>query len=99
MARELGPNAKKLGKLNNHRQERWKAPFPDFIASRYLRSGGRSGAAIEVRPDQRSRCSLRAFARGFVSGTSGPRLGVAALPSARDRPDVRYPEMIGITAL
>jgi len=27
MARELGLNPAKFGKLNNHKQERWKAPF------------------------------------------------------------------------
>jgi hypothetical protein len=32
MARELGMNPKKLGKLNNHRQEPWKAPLNEFIA-------------------------------------------------------------------
>jgi hypothetical protein len=26
MARELGMNTKKLGKLDNHKQELWKAP-------------------------------------------------------------------------
>jgi hypothetical protein len=42
MARELGMNPKKLGGLNNHRQERWKAPLPEFIADLYLRRLGRS---------------------------------------------------------
>lgn len=31
MARELGMNPRKLGKLANHRQEPWKAPLPQFI--------------------------------------------------------------------
>lgn len=31
MARELGLNPKKFGKLANHRQEPWKAPLPQFI--------------------------------------------------------------------
>jgi hypothetical protein len=31
MARELGMNPKKLGKLDNHRQEPWKSPLPRFI--------------------------------------------------------------------
>ena len=30
MARELGMNPKKLGKLDNHKQERWKLPLPLF---------------------------------------------------------------------
>jgi len=35
MARELGMNPKKLGKLANHKQEPWKAPLPEFIESLY----------------------------------------------------------------
>ena len=31
MARELGRNPDKLGKIDNHRQEPWKAPLPEFI--------------------------------------------------------------------
>ena len=33
MARELGMNPKKLGKLDNHRQEPWKAPLPVDVIS------------------------------------------------------------------
>ena len=35
MARELGMNPRKFGKLDNHRQELWKAPLPDFIERCY----------------------------------------------------------------
>ncbi len=42
MARELGMNPKKLGALNNHEQERWKAPLPEFISQLYFRRFGRS---------------------------------------------------------
>lgn len=31
MAREMGMNPKKLGKLASHKQEPWKAPLPQFI--------------------------------------------------------------------
>ena len=31
MARELGLNPDKLGKIDNHRQEPWKAHLPEFI--------------------------------------------------------------------
>jgi len=37
MARELGMNPKKLGGLANHKQERWKAPLPDFIEDIYFK--------------------------------------------------------------
>jgi hypothetical protein len=41
MARELGMNPRKLGKLDNHDQEPWKAPLPQFIEHLYLRRFGR----------------------------------------------------------
>ena len=37
MARELGMNPAKLGKLDNHRQEPWKLPLPQFIEELYLK--------------------------------------------------------------
>lgn len=41
MARELGMNPKKLGKLDNADQEPWKLPLPAFIESLYQRRFGR----------------------------------------------------------
>ena len=37
MARELGLNPDKFGKLNNHRQEQWKSPLPQFIEDIYYK--------------------------------------------------------------
>ena len=37
MAKELGMNPKKFGSLANHKQERWKAPLPDFIEDLYFK--------------------------------------------------------------
>ncbi len=37
MARELGMNPKKFGKLANHKQEPWKEPLPDFIENLYFK--------------------------------------------------------------
>ncbi len=37
MARELGLNPDKLGKINNHKQETWKAPLPQFIEDIYFK--------------------------------------------------------------
>lgn len=39
MAREVGLNPGKLGKLSNHGQEPWKAPLPQFIENRGLGAG------------------------------------------------------------
>lgn len=35
MGRELGLNPDKLGKIDNHKQETWKAPLPQFIEEIY----------------------------------------------------------------
>ena len=43
MARELGMNPKKLGKLDNHKQEPWKLPLPHFIENIYLKRFGKTG--------------------------------------------------------
>ena len=37
MARELGLNPDKFGKLNNHKQEPWKVPLKDFIEEIYFK--------------------------------------------------------------
>ncbi len=34
-------NPAKLGKIDNHRQEPWKAPLPEFIGNLYLERFGR----------------------------------------------------------
>jgi hypothetical protein len=41
MARELGLNPKKFGKLANHKQEPWKMPLPLFIEHLYRKQFGR----------------------------------------------------------
>jgi hypothetical protein len=37
MARELGLNPNTLGSLDNHRQQRWKMPLPEFIEQLYFK--------------------------------------------------------------
>ena len=41
MARELGMNPKKLGKLDNHDQEPWKMPLRQFIRQLYFKRFGK----------------------------------------------------------
>ena len=42
MARELGMNPKKFGKLANHHQEPWKMPLPQFIEQLYFKRFGKT---------------------------------------------------------
>ncbi len=55
MARELGMNPKKLGKLDNHRQEPWKAPLPQFIEHLYIKSFGKKPPEFVVPVEERAR--------------------------------------------
>jgi len=48
MARELGMNPKKFGKIANHKQESWKAHLPDFIEALYFKRFGKN-RPVEVR--------------------------------------------------
>lgn len=55
MARELAMNPKKLGGLDNHRQESWKTPLPQFIEQLYLKRFGRHAPATVVSIEDRAR--------------------------------------------
>lgn len=55
MARELGMNPKKLGKLDNHDQEPWKAPLPAFIERLYLKRSGKERPDVVISIEERAR--------------------------------------------
>jgi hypothetical protein len=55
MARELGMNPRKLGKLANHDQEPWKAPLPHFIERLYFRNFGRERPQVVMSVEERAR--------------------------------------------
>ena len=66
MARELGMNPKKLGKLDNHRQEPWKAPLPQFIEHLYFKAFGKERPEIVMSIEERARAreAKRAVRKG-----------------------------------
>ncbi len=55
MARELGMNPKKLGSIDNHDQEPWKEPLPQFIEHLYHKRFGRERPEIVVPIEQHAR--------------------------------------------
>ena len=55
MARELGMNPKKLGKLDNHRQEPWKLPLPAFIEQLYFKRFAKRRPDAIVSIEERAR--------------------------------------------
>jgi hypothetical protein len=54
MARELGMNPTKLGSIDNHRQEPWKAPLPEFIEHLYFKRFGRERPEVVVSIEERA---------------------------------------------
>jgi hypothetical protein len=58
MARELGMNPRKLGKLDNHKREPGKVPLPQYIEELYLRRFGK------VAPEEF--VSIEEWARGLA---------------------------------
>jgi hypothetical protein len=55
MARELGMDPRKLGKLANHDQEPWKAPLPLFIEHLYFERFGRERPEVVMSAEDRAR--------------------------------------------
>jgi hypothetical protein len=55
MARELGMNPKKLGKLDNHKQEPWKLPLPEFIEELYRKRFGKDRPDTVLSIEERAR--------------------------------------------
>jgi hypothetical protein len=58
MARELGMNPRKLGKLANHDQEPWKAPLPRFVEDLYLKRFGKERPDVVLPVEARERLAL-----------------------------------------
>ena len=54
MARELGMNPAKLGKVDNHRQEAWKAPLPEFIEHLYFKQFGKERPDVVLSIEERA---------------------------------------------
>ena len=72
MARELGFNPKKLGKLANHKQEPWKMDLAQFIEHLYRKRYGKDlpavAMSIEEKVEMERRKKLAKRARKQTSG-------------------------------
>lgn len=55
MARELGMNPAKLGKLDNHKQEPWKLPLPQFVEELYFKRFGKTAPDRVMSIEERAR--------------------------------------------
>ena len=79
MARELGLNPKKFGKLANERQEPWKRPLGEFIEHIYFKHFGKTQpdrvVSIEQQLDEkreRKRLKREAAKRKVSEGPGQP---------------------------
>jgi len=82
MARELGMNPKKLGKLDNHDQEPWKMPLREYIAYLYFKRFGKERPDIvfsieeKIRRDEEKKALKRKAKlrrrQNDIPGTSDP---------------------------
>ena len=52
MARELGMNPKKFGKIASNKQQPWKTPLPEFIEDIYFKHFGKKRPDV-VKPIER----------------------------------------------
>jgi hypothetical protein len=55
MARELGMNPKRLGKIDNDDQEPWKLPLPRFIEALYEKRFGKTRPEVVLSVEDRAR--------------------------------------------
>jgi uncharacterized protein YchJ len=79
MARELGLNPKKFGKLANHRQEPWKLPLPQFIAHLYRKrfSKDRPDVVVSIEEKARQRAAKETARREAKRELEKQRGGIA----------------------
>lgn len=78
MARELGMNPRKLGKLDNHDQEPWKAPLPQFIEHLYWKRFGRERPEHVRSIEERARAKQAKQAARKAARKAARRAGQAA---------------------
>ena len=82
MAAELGMDSRSLGKLDNHRQERWKLPLPEFIEHLYEKRFGRDRPAEVLSVEERAR--RRAAHKAAKKEAKKARREAQAAAEARD---------------
>ena len=98
MARELGMNPKRLGKIDNDDQEPWKLPLPRFIEALYEKRFGKTRPEVVLSmgtapvwrhrkrlPAARRRCAGARRARDAISPGTQVRRGTMIAVQASPR--------------
>ena len=84
MARELGMNPIKLGKLDNHKQESWKMPLRGYIEHLYLKRFGKSSPDNITSVEERLRLAQeKKERRRASSGSTDSHISRKALANAQ----------------
>ena len=84
MARELGMNPIKLGKLDNHKQESWKMPLREYIEHLYLKRFGKSSPDNITSVEERLRLGQqKKETRRASSGSTDSHISRKALAHAQ----------------
>jgi hypothetical protein len=89
MARAIGLNPHKLGKIANHKQKPWKLPLPLFIEKLYLKSFGKTRPDEVVAIEERAKQIARKKAERKAAKAA--RRHDAAAPTAQPSPDTDIP--------
>ena len=89
MARELGMNPAKLGGKDNHRQEPWKLPLPEFIEHLYENRFGKTRPEVVTTIEERARASAakdaeRKAKKQARRSTPTAAIGAIAVPDGVD---------------
>jgi len=66
-------NPMKLGKLDNHDQEPWKVPLPQFIERLYVRNFGRARPEVVMSVEERARAQQAKKAAGKEARRLAPK--------------------------
>jgi hypothetical protein len=68
MARELGINLAKLGKIDNHKQQPWKLPLPQFIEELYFKRFGKTSPEAVLSLEEGCRLEAAKKEEGALPG-------------------------------
>ncbi len=78
MARELGMNPSKLGKLDNHDEEPWKLPLRQYIEHLYFKRFGRARPDVVLSVEERIQLEEATKARRREARMRARQTGVGA---------------------
>jgi hypothetical protein len=96
MARELGMNPAKLGGLDNHRQEPWKLPLPEFIQHLYEKRFGKTRPDMVMTIEEKVRAANTKDAeRKARKRARGAERAAGATSTQPDTADPRGSELRG----